>query len=552
MLILIEGIFFQRYKGNKFPAKKLKKAQDIEVIMNHPWGRDAYKLLLSSIKKNVPSNLVKNKYDLHGYPLALHLWILESVPLLQSSFSTISVIESPQAFLCEKYTSTASPSIAQVENIEALKHLKVISILPSIPGDEEDSVALEDINDQDLSFLMEVINKGYKLTVDDWTKGCLDVGAVMEEIAIMSYQLRNKETLKPSSSGESIMDKLDNLYKIVQEGFRTTNTRLSKIEEHLNIPKAANTDDQHERQNDGEIPPDNTTHDEYDPMHVPDPVMTENDNQCDTENDKQYETENEYDPMPATSPLMTENDLQCDTENVQEKITEKDTREANTQNEDEDQSNNQNENREFDPEDSYCFPSPTQSLSQTVQLLEEVEVMYEKKWRKGIVRTIFQESVQVYMYDSEKEHIFDKKNIRFYNKEKILHQDSTSKPPTPANQNPNEETQPENSTAEFYTPTEANTQTQTEVITEKLDQSNEMNTNEANEKTEEITQKMDQVDEVITRIVEETVEITQKMDQVDEVITQIVEETDELTKKMDPADKDGEEEQEGNQNEEDS
>ncbi|EOA22105.1 hypothetical protein CARUB_v10002655mg, partial [Capsella rubella] len=246
MLILIEGIFFQRYKGNKFPAKKLKKAQDIEVIMNHPWGRDAYKLLLSSIKKNVPSNLLKNKYDLHGYPLALHLWILESVPLLQSSFSTLGFIESPQAFLCEKYTSTASPSIAQVENIEALKHVNFnfISILPSIPGDEEDYVALEDTSDQDLRFLMEVINKGYKLTVDDCTKGCLDVGAVMEEIAIMSYQLRNKETLKPSSSGESIMDKLDNLYKIVQEGFRTTNTRLSKIEEHLNIPKAANTYDQ--------------------------------------------------------------------------------------------------------------------------------------------------------------------------------------------------------------------------------------------------------------------------------------------------------------------
>ncbi|EOA12257.1 hypothetical protein CARUB_v10008026mg [Capsella rubella] len=29
MLILIEAIFFQRHKGNKFPAKKLKKAQDI-------------------------------------------------------------------------------------------------------------------------------------------------------------------------------------------------------------------------------------------------------------------------------------------------------------------------------------------------------------------------------------------------------------------------------------------------------------------------------------------------------------------------------------------
>ncbi|EOA19519.1 hypothetical protein CARUB_v10002430mg, partial [Capsella rubella] len=244
MLILIGAKFFQRYKGNKFPAKNLKKAQDIEVIINHPWGRDAYSVLLTSIKKNVPSNLVKSKYDLHAYLLALQLWILESMPLLQSSFSTVSVIEHPQALLCETYTHIDSPTIAQVENIEALKHLKVISILPSILGDEEDFVALEDNHDQDLSFLLEVLNKGYKLSVEDWTKRSLDNGAVMEEITTISYQLRNKQTLKPSSSGESIMDKLDNLYKIVQEGFTTTNSRLYKIEEHLRISKAANTDDQ--------------------------------------------------------------------------------------------------------------------------------------------------------------------------------------------------------------------------------------------------------------------------------------------------------------------
>ncbi|XP_010426132.1 PREDICTED: uncharacterized protein LOC104711148 isoform X1 [Camelina sativa] len=104
MLILIECIFLQRYKGNRLPAKNLKRAQHLDVLANYPWGKDAYNLLIKSVKKNVELNLRKNKYYIHGYPLALHLWILESVPMLKSAFSTLSVIERPTTYLCEKDT----------------------------------------------------------------------------------------------------------------------------------------------------------------------------------------------------------------------------------------------------------------------------------------------------------------------------------------------------------------------------------------------------------------------------------------------------------------
>ncbi|XP_020887529.1 uncharacterized protein LOC9299709 [Arabidopsis lyrata subsp. lyrata] len=92
MLLLTESIFLNMYKGNKFPAAHLKRAQDVHQFLNYPWGIDAFKVLLSSIKFNVPSNLLKDKYDIHGYPLALHLWILESIPikLKQSEFAQAS------------------------------------------------------------------------------------------------------------------------------------------------------------------------------------------------------------------------------------------------------------------------------------------------------------------------------------------------------------------------------------------------------------------------------------------------------------------------------
>ncbi|VVB17930.1 unnamed protein product [Arabis nemorensis] len=72
MLFLIESIVLQRYKIYKFPFENIKRAQDINVLMNYPWGRDAYKLLLKFVKSNLKNNVKnKDKYDIHGFPWAL-------------------------------------------------------------------------------------------------------------------------------------------------------------------------------------------------------------------------------------------------------------------------------------------------------------------------------------------------------------------------------------------------------------------------------------------------------------------------------------------------
>ncbi|KAG7533422.1 hypothetical protein ISN45_Aa08g010570, partial [Arabidopsis thaliana x Arabidopsis arenosa] len=76
------------------------------------------------------------------------------------------------------------------------------------------------------------------MKAEDWRRGSLDVGAVVEEVAMNSYKFCNKEAVKPSSSGESLMEKLDKLYKLVEDGFKSTNQRLSKMENELRILSA--------------------------------------------------------------------------------------------------------------------------------------------------------------------------------------------------------------------------------------------------------------------------------------------------------------------------
>ena len=127
MLLLIESTFLTLYKGCKFPIENLERAQDVEKLTNYPWGEDAFNVPMSSIKKNVASNMMKPKHDIHGFPLALHIWILESIPMLQTTYNRISLIERPTAFLCEKYTSLPSPQLSQIQNIEASYHVSLVS-----------------------------------------------------------------------------------------------------------------------------------------------------------------------------------------------------------------------------------------------------------------------------------------------------------------------------------------------------------------------------------------------------------------------------------------
>ncbi|CAH2071063.1 unnamed protein product [Thlaspi arvense] len=169
MVLPIETIFLHRCSKAMFPTSNLQKVQHMDVLLNHHWGIDAYEMLLKSVKKTVENSLQKAKYPLDGFPVALHLWILDSVPKLQSAFSTITVLHA--AFLCVKYLHTIFPSIKVFLSIEGESYVSgCLHILPKIHGNLKDTVFLQDKDDEDLHSLVDLLEKGFRLTHDHWKR----------------------------------------------------------------------------------------------------------------------------------------------------------------------------------------------------------------------------------------------------------------------------------------------------------------------------------------------------------------------------------------------
>ncbi|CAH2052578.1 unnamed protein product [Thlaspi arvense] len=189
--------------------------------------------------KTVENNLEKSKYPQDGFPVALHLWILESVPKLQSDFSTIDKTVPPTAFLCVKYLHTTSPPIKTVLSIEGESDMDVVHILPKIHGDLEDTVFLQDKDDEDLHSLVDLLEKGFRLTHDHWKRKIVKRDDALQYIALQSYRYphseRASQNSRPTSSDESVEAKLDQLEKIFIDGQRHIHSRLSKIEQKLGI-----------------------------------------------------------------------------------------------------------------------------------------------------------------------------------------------------------------------------------------------------------------------------------------------------------------------------
>ncbi|KAF8107194.1 hypothetical protein N665_0125s0022 [Sinapis alba] len=210
MLLLIESILLQRSAVYKFPLENVKKAQDINVLMSYPWGREAYTLLLKSIKRAVKTKLEKVKYDLQGFPLAFHLWILESVPLLQSAYNTTIPILQTQEGTLHSY-------------------LKVTCVLPSIPHDPEDNVnrsidsvdAIEEIARK--SSLFGNVEIGHEASASN-------VNCLVSELKRLSDKM--EDNFKSMTSRLSIME----------EGIKDLKTRVSILEDkHISDNKKDDT-----------------------------------------------------------------------------------------------------------------------------------------------------------------------------------------------------------------------------------------------------------------------------------------------------------------------
>ncbi|KAF8094291.1 hypothetical protein N665_0366s0010 [Sinapis alba] len=183
ILLLTKSILLQKSIDTTFPLYYVKKTHDIDVLMTYPWGRDAYELLLRSLKRDVDKNLDKKKYDLHGFPLAF------------PSLDTRVQLSTP-IFLCEKYIDgkTSSPKeVLAIENKETLKSCK--------------------------------------FKISDWRNMSVDLYDAHEEIRRRSLLFGNGEMGQASSSNEeeSIISKINIISDMMGDNFRIMNSFLSLI-----------------------------------------------------------------------------------------------------------------------------------------------------------------------------------------------------------------------------------------------------------------------------------------------------------------------------------
>ncbi|CAF1979130.1 unnamed protein product [Brassica napus] len=220
MLLLVESILLPKNNKGTFPLEYVNKAKD----MMYPWGRDAYLVLLRSIQKAITNHLEDtSKFELQGYPLVFHLWILESIPLLQDKFSNWApTVDVPgPIYLCEKYTELENPS---------LERLKVTCILPPIPHDPEDDVSMEDEHSDELESVKDISKKGYKFKVDDWKNRPVDTLDALIHMTI--HMTENVETSQASSSIEDDSEntKLNKIIELMMENAKSMKDRMSLLE----------------------------------------------------------------------------------------------------------------------------------------------------------------------------------------------------------------------------------------------------------------------------------------------------------------------------------
>ncbi|CAF1741704.1 unnamed protein product [Brassica napus] len=239
MLLLVESILLPKNNKGTFPLEYVNKAKD----MMYPWGRDAYLVLLRSIQKAVANHLEDtSKFELQGYPLVFHLWILESIPLQRDKFSNWApTVDVPgPIYLCEKYTELENPSLERVLQIEAQKKasiysdlLKVTCILPPIPHDPEDDVSMEDEHSDELESVKDISKKGYKFKADDWKNRSVDTLDTLDALIHMTIHMtENVETSQASASIEDDSEnaKLNKIIKLMMENAKSMKDRMSLLE----------------------------------------------------------------------------------------------------------------------------------------------------------------------------------------------------------------------------------------------------------------------------------------------------------------------------------
>ncbi|CAH2065643.1 unnamed protein product [Thlaspi arvense] len=88
-------------------------------------------------------------------------------------------------------------------------------------GDLEDTVILQDKDNEDLHLLVDLLEKGFRLTHDHWKRKIVKRDDALQYISSQSYlyphSKRARQNSRPSPSDESVEAKLDQLMKIFKD-----------------------------------------------------------------------------------------------------------------------------------------------------------------------------------------------------------------------------------------------------------------------------------------------------------------------------------------------
>ena len=83
MLALIDGVLCPTSDKPKISPIHADMSENIENFINHPWGTTSFQLTLKSIKARGPDKLKRKSVTVQGFPYALQLLLLHSVPVIR-------------------------------------------------------------------------------------------------------------------------------------------------------------------------------------------------------------------------------------------------------------------------------------------------------------------------------------------------------------------------------------------------------------------------------------------------------------------------------------
>ncbi|CAE6130788.1 unnamed protein product [Arabidopsis arenosa] len=179
MLALIDGVLCPTSGKPKISPTHADMSENLEKFLNHPWGTTSFQLTLKSIKARGAEKLKRKSVTVQGFPHALQLLLLHSVPIIKE-------LQFPDPDLEADGDSEMEEIDTEIERLWSLKldivwkvdkklTTNVVSILSGeVNGDPLGSASwVEDRDDAAVDQMIQLIGRRDKFTASMFGGGLL-------------------------------------------------------------------------------------------------------------------------------------------------------------------------------------------------------------------------------------------------------------------------------------------------------------------------------------------------------------------------------------------